>query len=510
MPPSIRRRPRPAALAWTALACASVAWTLFAWTLFAWIVPGSGSALADGCLSGTLADEFTADRMGLVREWIIQIPSLAPGRTLENVVSSDGLVVATTSDGLVHAIQTASSRAAPQAVTQPGTPLPGTLLWSRPVGRPGGRLEQAGIGSTLVAVCQDKTVYGLARETGLQRWQETDKNLATAGAAVIGDWVYAPNGTGITRFAVNPLRQPADAPGAAATGGSRAPGATAATAKAPAKKGKKAKKREESLLPADIETGGVVAYQPVPLQEGVLWCTTDGLLVTLQPTEVDWLRLEFALENPPAGPPTVRDRSIFAATTNGDLARIDLPAKLTKASQLQLIWHSVLPGPAESGAFVNGDTVVVSLGHLGIAAYSAETGAFLWQSCVAGTIVAVGGDRVWLFDRVGRLSSLHIADGLRRETLCLGPFTMPLVNLRDDRLLLASPSGMIVSLSPRRAAQAAEVPADDDAARKPKAGASTDEEPMPAEEQMPAEERMPTEEPMEEPAEEMTGTDAST
>jgi len=492
MPPAICRRPRPAALVWTALACAAVAWTMFART-----GPGPGSALADGCLSGTLADEFTADRMGLVREWIIQIPSLAPGRTLENVVSGDGIVVATTSDGLVHAIQTTPSRAAPQTVAQPGSPLPGTLLWSRPVVRPGGRLEQAGIGAALVAVSQDKSVYGLARETGLQRWQETDKNLAAAGAAVIGDWVYAPNGNGLTRFAVNPLRQPADAAGAAATGGSRAPGASAATAKAPAKKDKKAKKREESLLPADIETGGVVAYQPVPLQKGVLWCTTDGLLVTLQPTEVDWQRLEFALENPPAGPPTVRDRSIFASTTNGDLARIDLPAKLTKAAQLQLIWHAVLPGPAESSCFVHGDTVVVSLGDQGIAAYSAETGAFLWQSCVAGTIVSVGGDRVWLFDRVGRLSSLHIADGLRRETLCLGPFTMPLVNLRDDRLLLASPSGMIVSLSPRRAAPAAAVPTEGDAAREPKAAAATDAEPTPAEE------------PMEEPAEGMVGADAS-
>jgi outer membrane protein assembly factor BamB len=499
MPSSTRRRLLPVALAWTALACTSLAWA----------VSGPGTALAGDCLSGTLADEFTADRVGLVREWIIQIPSLAPGRSLENVVAGDGLVVAATSDGLVHAIQAAPSQAIPQAVPQtvpqPGTPLPGSLLWSRPVGRPGGRLEQAGIGADLIAVCQDKDIYGLARATGLQRWQETDKNLAAAGAAVVGDWVYAPNGNGITRFAVNPLRQPADAPGAAAPDASRQAGASSTAAKTPAKKAKKAKKREESLLPADIESGGVVAYQPVPLHEGVLWCTTDGLLVTLQPTEVDWRRLEFALENPPAGPPTVRDRSIFAATTNGDLARIDLPAKLTKLAQLQLAWHTVLPCPAESSGFVNGDTVVVSLGDLGIAAYSAETGAFLWQSCVAGTIVSVGGDRVWLFDRVGRLSSLHIADGLRRETLCLGPFTMPLANLRDDRLLLASPSGMIVSLAPRRAASAAEAPADGEARRPDSseeagadAPAETDAEPMPAAE------------PMEEPAEEMPSTDTST
>jgi outer membrane protein assembly factor BamB len=469
--------------------------TVLAGATLACTVPVWRCARAADCLSGTLADEFTADRMGLVREWIIQIPSLAPGRTLENVVAGDGLVVASTSDGLVHAIQAAPALDARGA----GAPLPGTLLWSRAVGRAGGRLEQAGIGTDLVAVCQDKEIHGLARETGLERWHETDKNLAATGPAVVGDWVYAPNGDGMTRFAVHPLRQPMDEAGATAPEATRPAGSPSATAKPSAKKARKAKKRQESLLPADIDSGGVVAYQPVQFHEGVLWCTTDGLLVTIQPTEVAWQRLEFALENPPAGPPTIRDKSVFATTTNGDLARIDIPEKMTKFAQLQLSWHAVLSGPAESSAFVAGDTVVVSLGDLGIAAYSAKTGSLLWQSCVAGTIVSVGGDRVWLFDRVGRLSSLHIADGLRRETLCLGPFTMPLVNLRDDRLLLASPSGMIVSLVPRRSATTAAPAALDTAPTSPRdAGSDAGEEPM------------QETEPMEEPAEEMTGTDAAT
>lgn len=440
--------------------------------------------LAQGCLSGTLADEFTADRMGLVREWIIQLPSMAPGRKLETVSFGPGLVVAETGDGAVHAIQASPTSG---VVPPPGVPFPGTLLWSQPVGRPGGKLEQAGIGSDLVVVSQDKDVYGLERSTGRQRWRETEKNLATAGAAAIGTWVYSPNGSGMTRFAATPLRQPVDAPQPTPADASRKEGTSPQNAKAPTKKGKgkQAKKRTESLLPSDIDTGGVVAYQPVSLEEGVLWCTTDGLLVTLQPTEVEWRRLEFTLENPPAGAPTVRGRSIFAATTNGDLARIDLPAKMTKRAQLELVWHVVLSGPAESSAFVAGDTVVVSLGELGIAAYSAETGAPLWQTCFPGTILSVGGGRVWLVDRVGRLSSLDLADGMRRETLCLGPFTLPIVNLQDDRLLLASPSGMIVSLSPRTATPVVEpeAPADRDTLPAPPADADT--EPMADTEAMP-------------------------
>jgi hypothetical protein len=293
----------------------------------------------------------------------------------------------------------------------------------------------------------------------------------------------------MTRFAATPLRQPVDAQQPTPADASRTTGSSPQNTKAPAKKkGKQAKKRIESLLPSDIETGGVVAYQPMPLEEGVLWCTTDGLLVTLQPTEVEWRRLEFALENPPAGAPTVRDRSIFAATTNGDLARVDLPTKMTKRAQLELIWHVVLSGPAESSAFVAGDTVVVSLGELGMAAYSAETGAPLWQTCFPGTILSVGGGRAWVLDRVGRLSSLDLADGMRRETLCLGPFSVPIVNLQDDRLLLASPSGMIVSLAPRTATTAVkpEASAERDARPAPPADPDADTEAMPEAE--PAEE----------------------
>lgn len=464
------------AFAWTACVSATCAWTA--------MTPAIASA--HGCLAATLADEFTADRLGMVREWIIQIPSMAPGRTLENVSSGDGLVVAQTSDGLVHAILATP----PGGPTAAGTPLPGSLLWSQPVGRPGGRFEQAGIGTDLLVVSQDKTVYGLERATGLERWRETDKKLAATGAVAIGDWVYSPNGNGMTRFAVRPLRQAVGADAASpAADAARPAGSSPPAAKAAAKKGKAKKKRQESLLPSDVQTGGVVAYPPVPLREGVLWCTTDGLLVTLQPTDVEWQRQDFSLENPPAGPPTVRDRSIFAATTNGDLARIDLvqitlPVKKKKLEKLRLVWHAVLPGPAESGCFVAGDTVVVSLGDLGIAAYSAETGAESWRSCVPGTILSVGGDRVWLIDRVGRLSSLDLADGMRRETLCLGPFTLPLVNLQDDRLLLASPSGTIVSLAPRRAATVPPAPGDGDAAKEPEAEAEADAEPMPAEEAM--------------------------
>lgn len=56
-------------------------------------------SLAQSCLAGTAADEFTADGAGLTREWILQLPSMANGSSLAQVVIGDGLVVAQTSEG---------------------------------------------------------------------------------------------------------------------------------------------------------------------------------------------------------------------------------------------------------------------------------------------------------------------------------------------------------------------------------------------------------------------------
>ena len=394
-------------------------------------------AAAQSCVVGTAADEFAADAAGLTREWILQLPFVALGARLEQVVPGDGLVVAQTSDGTVHAIAGASLSGKPTAV---GEPLPGSLLWSRRVDSVGGAVMRAGIGIDTVAVAHDRDITALERGSGSFRWQQAFDQSASGGTAVIGNWIYSPTaGHSMSRFPTHPLRQP-DAFKAAE------PPTATAKGKATKKGGKERKARKESLEPLAIDAVGDVRLTPQPFVNGVLWCTAAGDLVTLQETQLDWQRFEFELVNPPAGQPALVDRSIYAATTAGDLARIDLPKSLR---QLQLVWHAVLPGPASSGPFVAGETLVVSLGDLGLAAYSTVTGDQVWHCPLTGRILAVAGGRVWFVDELGKLAALDLADGAPRTRLCLGPFTLPVVNTLTGRLLLASPSGMIASLLPR-------------------------------------------------------------
>jgi outer membrane protein assembly factor BamB len=93
---------------------------------------------------------------------------------------------------------------------------------------------------------------------------------------------------------------------------------------------------------------------------------------------------------------------------------------------------------------------VVSQGEAGISAYSAEDGSVLWHSHFPGRILAASTGRIWVLDRTGRLSSLDATDGTLRERVCLGGFSFPVLNTSTDRLVLATPGGLIVSLAPRQ------------------------------------------------------------
>jgi len=391
----------------------------------------SGPVRAD-CLCGTAADDLAADRAGLEREWLVQIPFDASTAMLEHVVIDGDLVVAQTGDGNVVAVQAGDPRA--------GAPLPGTILWKHPLDAQSTPFQPAGIGSEIVAVSHGDGIHAFDRTTGQALWSNRFGLLADAGATVSGSWVYAPFGDGkIMRLPTNPHRQPTTADDAA-------PKKDAAPAKKQAtkKKGRSGQPKPESLEPLSLEAGGVVSQQPQPFNGGVLWCTEDGTLVVIDRSEDAWQRNEFFLDARPAGRPLVHDGGIFAATAEGDLVRID---ELEIAGGgLRLTWRVFLDTRPEGPLFVDGDKLVVSLGDEGIAVFSTKTGEQLGRTWRHGRIVAVAAGRIWLVDRIGRLVSLDLETGEVRDRLCLGGFTFPVANQATDRLILASPSGAIVSL----------------------------------------------------------------
>lgn len=401
-------------------------------TLGASLLAAPTVGVGQSCLCGTAGDELVAERAGLVREWIVQLPFDSAGWRVEHVTVGDGLVVAVSGDGGVHAVSTL-------AQSTPGGAGPGVVAWSQRIGKPGGPVLPAGIGPGVVAVARDIDLYALERSGGQVRWRNPLGRLPGSAPAVIGDWVYAPlMNDGVLRTPANPL-------GAATANPAAGP---QDVKQKPAKgRGKKTPERRlpvEKLVPRNIDAGGRVDRPPQAVGDAIAWVTREGLLVVLAPNENGWDRLEFSLAAGPVGAMIVRDESLFATTRAGGLVRV----ALTRApARLRADWFTLLDAVPDSGPFLGGDTLVVSLGEHGIVAHSATDGGLLWRNDMVGTPLAIAGGRVWILDRMGWLSALDLATGVRRERLCLGCFTLPVLNQTTQRLLLASPGGLLVSLA---------------------------------------------------------------
>ncbi len=213
------------------------------------------------------------------------------------------------------------------------------------------------------------------------------------------------------------------------------------------------------LVALDALTGKTVADGPLPR------ATADDRVV-VEYLEDDCIkRLHFDLGSPMSGPPVLRGTDAFVATRAGDVARIARSPSGLRASTgigrnadgeevAYTGWHTVIDGEPEGSPMVGGNAVVVSLGPAGMAALDATTGELLWRCPQAGIPLAILGGRVWCLDATGFLSARDLRTGCRVARLCVGGFTVPVIDPAGERLVLASPEGVVVSLVARRTAPA--------------------------------------------------------
>ena len=378
-------------------------------------------------LYGTAVDPFEAGRVGLAREWIIQLPFDSDRYRLSQVDTTRWMVVAQSEDGIVHAV-----RASDGDTTEAGGPLPGTLLWSTPLGLPKATLHSAGIDRDLVTINHDMDAFGIDSRTGSIFWKRRLPSPPSAGSLPVGDWVYIPLwDKTVYRLPVNPYRRPSSS-----NSEKDADSKTSSSSKL-------------SLDPVRIKSHGFIEQQPSRFGEGVLWCTDYGRLTAIEPAEEGWERHEFFLHDNPNGPVAVRGKVIFAATEKGELTRFeDAPGglRLTWRVLLETSLHPNMPRPQ---IMLHNETLLVSLGEGGIAAHNARNGERLWKTSLQGTFLACIGSHLWCYDIMNRITAIRLIDGQEDAWLCPGPFTIPITNRSSERIILASPRGLLASLGPR-------------------------------------------------------------
>lgn len=396
----------------------------------------SGTSRGQSGLCGGPADEIVAARVGLDREWVVQVPFDSAAWRLEHVVVGDRLVVAQAGDGTIAAIR---------ADVRPGGARRGTVAWSQHIGGTG-PFEAPGIGEKTVVVARARDVSALFADTGRIAWDRKLAGVASAGGMAVAGTVFVPlDGSGVDRLPEAIWEQTAFQ---ARTSETEPVGETA----------------ERFVL----DSQGEVDFPPLPFADGVLWCSADGLIMALVGVGDRARRLEFDLGSPASGPPVVVGKDVYVATRAGDIARITfVSAGLTANAGVYRDaageevkfsgWHTILEAVPEGSPLVSGTTVVVSLGPWGIAGFDVANGELRWQVPNVGRPLAITDSRVWCLDETGFLVARDLMSGGTRERLCLGEFTIPVVNTVSERLVLASPKGLVASLAPRNLSSAAPV-----------------------------------------------------
>jgi outer membrane protein assembly factor BamB len=444
--------PRRSARALTAGATLAV-------SLLATVAP----AVAGPCLCGSPADLAVAAGVGLDREWVVQVPFDSAGWRLEHVVVGKSLVVAQAGDGTVAGIVTAA---------QPGAPRPGGVTWATHAGRRAGPIAPAGIGPDLVTVVTGSSLLAFDASDGRLAWERNLRTVASAGAVPSAGWVYAPlDGGGIARYPENPL---ADPTAAAMAAGAAAENRATAEAGPDAPEAFVGPRAGELLDPITIDSGGEVDFPPLPYANGIAWVNNQGGVAAVLRLPGIAGRMDADLGQQVSGPPVMFAGDIILATRAGDLLRLArLPGGWVARSGTMQVrvgedrddleevafngWYTPFNEQPEGGPLVGRGTVVLSLGPAGIVAVSARTGDLLWRTQQPGRPLAIVGDRVWVHDASGFLTARDLATGSRGERLCLGCFTLPVVNTVSERLVLASPGGLVISLAARQT-RAAEPP----------------------------------------------------
>ena len=378
-------------------------------------------------LFGTAADPFEADRVGLTREWIVQLPFDSDRYRLNQIDVGRWMVVAQSEDGLVHAVRSGSGEE-----TEAGKPPPGILLWSTPLGLPKDSLQAAGIDRDLVTINRDMNTFGIDSRTGSIFWKRRLPSPSSSGSFPVGDWVYVPLwDKTMYRLPVNPYRNP-NSPDKEGGGDS-----------------KKNSSSQAGLDPVRMKSHGLIEQQPLQFGDGVVWCTENGRLTAIEPAEEGWERHEFFLRDNPNGPVAVHGTVVFAATEKGELARFE-----DASGGLRLTWRFLLetslhPNQKRPQLLVHDEILLVSLGEEGIAAHQSSTGERLWKTPLQADFLACIGSHLWCYDTQNRITAIRLRDGIEDAWLCPGPFTIPVTNRSSERLILASPRGLLASLRPR-------------------------------------------------------------
>ncbi len=396
-----------------------------------------------------------AQRHGLVRAWFGQV-QMDPARSrVQDLCLYEDIFLVQTDRAILHAFEAETGR------TQ----------WAVLVGSATRPSLQPAINSQLVAIVNGSTLFLLNRIDGKILWKTQLDGFPGAGPTLANDRVYVPMLEGlIYSYHLQPAKDPREA-----LGELRASSRKKQKESPEERRTRMAELRlsQEKVRPVVCQSLG---HTMTPLQVGfedareqlVVWPSHLGYLfigvfdkLEEKLTIRHRLQTEKAISAPPAYlPPDPKKRAeggvFFTANHDGYVWAI-------AEKSGNILWKFATGRTIERSPTLIDEQLFVTTLDGGMYCLEASTGKLIWYVPEVVQFVTASKDRVYAVDKLSRIHVLDRTKGNRLDAFSvLGQIL--LTNTENDRIYMATPSGLVQCLHEIELAQ----PVEHGAARKPK------------------------------------------
>jgi outer membrane protein assembly factor BamB len=431
-----------------------------------------GSQLSAAPASALINQPWAA-RHGLTRAWYANVQMDRSRGQITHLVLDEGILFVQTNQAMVHAMDAET----------------GQTIWAMQIGKPGDPDMPVDARGDYVAVINGSVLYILNRYDGKLLWQKKLIGCPGAGPGLSDRQVYVPMIDGdVYTYPLKPADKPilkiegldekkgadAAAKGAAkpapADNPSAAPAAEAGHVAAGSSKGAKAAEplnpkeeqaRRQSLrlsqefLPALVcPSVGQAFTRPLVTtqstgEESIAWTTSRGFLYMGKLFENRFaVKYRLTTGGPIATEPTYLPSDVNIVGNSGVIfgTSEDGFVYAIRETDGELVWRFSTGEPITERSGVIGLRVYVPTQSEGMYCLNAETGEQLWWAPNIKRFIAASKDRVYTMDRIGWMVVLNAATGARLDTFDISGTPIRMTNDTNDRLYLATTSGLVQCL----------------------------------------------------------------
>lgn len=390
-----------------------------------------------GSASAQLISQEQAQAHGLRRAWASQVTLDRNRDHMESLVLTGGMLYAQTGRAVVHAFDAETGR----------------TRWSKPVGNRDYPTLPAAGNDRFTAVVNGSSLYLLDSQTARYRWERSLPGPPSAGLVMNDLYVYVMLLNGA--MVVYELPEPGDG---------------------------------EDAEPSDpwvIRGSGTPQSSARFAKQFAAWTTSTGQTYVCSLIDRRVL-YEFKTLDAIESSPAYRDPDFFVASRDGSAYAFHEQTGHER-------WRFNAGAPILEPPTVAGEALLVMPRGHGMYAVHTEDGRELWWAPGVEKYVSASPTRIYASDAFGRIHMLNRQTGVRLDTMPTARLALHARNEENDRIYLATASGLVQCLHEEKLDAAAPI--------NPSAEEDEEEAEKPADEAMPVEdaaEEMPAEEPADE------------